>query len=155
MVQTFWEGNDAHEEMSGSVPDAVQRRLRQTGLDIRRPDHHAFFFCAYRLRNYLDGLVPGSRWRIVADEGIRRSGQNLVLPLRWSNGAAMHVQFDDSSHFKMLQMADFVSFFMNRSQQFLARTNRTQHDEELLDLIGANWNYVNIPIKAIPRQFPI
>ena len=50
---------------------------------------------------------------------------------------------------------DYVAYFLNRSQQIAHCSSPSVYDEELLDILGTCWNFVNLDYEERPRQHPV
>src|SRR5579871_132311 len=112
-------------------------------------------FCLWRCRNFIEAEFPVARWEIFADVGIKKAGQTTRVPIQWGASELLSVHFEDSKVCKLIQLADFSAYFLNRSQQIANSDTREDHEEELLDILGKRLNYVNIPYHALPRQQPM
>ena len=78
-----------------------------------------------------------------------------MVPIRWSDSALTRIHFEDSKICRLIQLADFAAYFLNRSQQVAHSKSRTVHDEELIDILGTGWNFVNIDYESRPRRHPV
>ena len=156
IVQTFWKGNESYEEIVRGTPEAqIKAMKREFGIDFRSPKDVAFTFCLHRCRNFVEGEYPTSDWEIFADAGMKKAGQSTRAPVRWGQSHFKTVHFEDSEVCQLIQLADYAAYFMNRSQQIAHSESLTVHDEELLDILGAKLNFVNIPIRKRPRQHSV
>lgn len=156
IVQTFWRGNESYEKIVRETSDAqIKLMKRELGIDFRSPKDLAFTYCIHRCRNFLEGGYHASDWEIFADAGMMRPGQTTRAPVRWGDSNFKTVHFEDSEICPLVQLADYAAYFMNRSQQIAHSDTLSVHDEELLDILGAKLNFVNIPLHRRPRQHPI
>ena len=156
VVQTFWEGNESHHRLvkMGSDRDVglIQKGF---GIDIKSPKEAAFILCIRRFRDYIAEEFPDTKWEVFADAGKQEPGRTIVVPLRWNNSDLVRVHFEDSKICRLIQLADYVAYFLSRSQQIAHCNSASVYDEELLDILGTCWNFVNLDYEERPRQHPV
>ena len=156
IVQTLWKGNESHQKLVKMGTGKDLKSIEQGfTMDIRSPKDAAFVLCIYRCRDYIEDTFPGTKWEFFADAGKRKPGETMIVPIRWSDSALIRVHFEDSKICRLIQLADFAAYFLNRSQQIAHSKSRNIYDEELLDILGTGWNFVNIDYEARSRQHPV
>ena len=153
VVQTFWDGNESHERLVeiASAED-IERLQKVCGIDIESPKDAAFILCVWWCKNFVAKEFPGTKWEVFADAGEQKPGRTMVIPIGWSGSEPIRVYFEDSKVCRLIQLADYVAYFLNRSQQLAHSNSLDAHDEELLDILGTCWNFVNIEYQRRPRR---
>ena len=156
VVQTLWKENESHKRLVKMGSDKELRFInRKFGIDLKSPKDAAFVLCIHRLKHYIEDKFPGTKWEVFADAGKKDPGRTILVPVRWSDSGLIRIYFEDSKICRLIQLADFAAYFLNRSQQIAHANSRTVYDEELLDILGTCWNFVNIDYEIRPRQHPV
>ncbi len=156
IVQTLWKGNESHQQLVNMGSEKNVGFIRQKfGIDLESPKDAAFLLCIRRCRDYITEEFPSTKWEIFSDAGKKKPGRTGLVPLRWEESDLIRVHFEDSKICRLIQLADFVAYFLNRSQQIAHSNSRRVYDEELIDILGKCFNFVNIGYEERPRQHPV
>ncbi|WP_368154047.1 DUF3800 domain-containing protein [Aeromonas sp. s9] len=103
----------------------------------------AMFMALIKAKHYLidnDFKTPVS---IIFDEGRRKAGSEMVLPLLRGITKRASISFERSSGNPFLQIADFAAYCLNKSQLLAVKEKRSEIDDLILKCIElADFNYV-------------
>lgn len=114
---------------------------------LKLSDHKdmAMFMALSRTRRYLlenNYKVPVS---IVFDEGRRKAGSSMQIPILNDITNNSSISFMRSDKNLFLQIADFAAYCLNKSQLLAVKGNRTETDDTILTYIDlANFNYQGV-----------
>jgi len=140
IVQTFDPDSLAEIRRRASIPDDVGP------FNLGEPTDAALFFLLLRVKWHLEGHGKSALARVFVDEGSKRkNGTAIRIPTFEKVFADGLVCFARSSSVHPIQLADFAAFCMNRTQLLLEKTELSDLDKRLLEILSPiAWNYVNI-----------
>ncbi|MBI4496752.1 MAG: DUF3800 domain-containing protein [Chloroflexi bacterium] len=104
-----------------------------------------------RIKWYIEEfkIAPVSA-RIFVDEGFKRSGKAIQVPQFSTVFTDGPICFAKSRSVLPIQLADFAAYCLNKTQILLAKSDLTERDKTLLEILsGTSWNYQNIEKKEI------
>ncbi len=129
LVQTFTPAEVADLHARGLQP-------RVPPFDMSRVTDCALCFLLIRVKWFLEReLRAPVAARVFVDEGFKKNGLALSLPMWSSTFADGLVCFARSESVLPLQLADFAAFGLNRTQMLLAKPHLSELDEHLLRIL--------------------
>jgi hypothetical protein len=133
LVQTFSPDNILDQS------EALARFGKVAGVfDLRDPSDLAFVALLWRVRQFVAANKGAFHKPALAlvDEGRFRAGLAVELGslLEFAHQNALFIA--GSREMGLLQLADFAAFSINRMQWLLAKTERSDADQQLLEVLG-------------------
>lgn len=123
------------------------------GLDLsKRPDFSLAFLLLVKVKPVLHTIKEQSI--IIVDEGIGKAGTEFGAQLFHDLAERVKCRFSTGVDEPLLQIADFLAYSINRSTHLAYKENRTDFDNQFLDLIGSmEMNCPDIMSVSAPQNF--
>ena len=145
-VQTFDPNTLASVRGQADLPEKLGPFNLARQLDL------ALVFLLLRIKWHIerDRKDSESVARVFVDEGYKKNGIAISIPL-WNNVfAGGLICFARSSSIYPIQLADFAAFALNRTQLLLGKSELSSLDRRLLEILSPiAWNYQNIEKRVI------
>lgn len=148
IVQTFDPETlaDVRSRSKGQIPDSIPH------FDLTQCNDLALYFLLHRLQRYVQETTtfPSIKARVFIDEGFKKNGIAVKIPIFADAFADGQICFAQSSSISPIQLADFAAFSLNRVQLIGGREQRNSLDWRLLEILSPiAFNYVNIEQKEV------
>jgi len=126
---------------------------KRVGLfDLTKQEDAALLFLLIRIKWYIERhrIDPNTGAHVFVDEGYKPDGIAIRVPAFRSVFEQGLICFARSSSIYPIQLADFASFALNRTQLIIGKKKLSSLDKRLLEILSAiAWNYQNIEKRVI------
>lgn len=115
------------------------RKLPYGGLDMTDFKCQGLLLLFISIKKYVvEQSLNGTRIDFVIDEGLKKKGTKLTLPILNQIKMGSQLRFESSKDEQILQIADFVAYGINRLQTTMVKNpkERTDFDKAVLLLIS-------------------
>jgi len=121
-------------------------------FDLTKQEDMALLFLLMRIKWYIEKnrQYSSADARVFVDEGYKKNGIAISIPMWESVFADGLICFACSSSIYPLQLADFAAFALNRTQLLIGKKELNSLDKRIMEILSPiAWNYQNIEKKII------
>ena len=115
------------------------RKILYGGLDFTSHKCQGLLLLLIKIKKYIeDQNLSRDTVDFVIDEGLKKKGSKLTLPILSKIRSDCQLRFESSKNEQILQIADFVAYGINRIQTTMVKDpkERTDFDKVVLHLIS-------------------
>lgn len=118
------------------IENGIPLKGKLDKFDIDKGTDQALLGLIIRIKHFMDEYFPNEEVEIVMDEG--RKKHNQVEKFKELEGLAIEssIKYFSSKEFVLLQIADFFTYSLNRTQMTIVKENRTETDKILFEYLN-------------------
>lgn len=112
--------------------NGLNNDLEFESLKLNKNEDAALLLLLLKIKKYLEKEYPNQIVEFVIDEGRRKKGTFETF----ESLGRISIEYKSSNDFKLLQVADFFAYSINRMQMTSVKENKTDFDKLILSLLS-------------------